>query len=199
VIVLVTLFAFLACKRDRVLFVTLSSGYAGICLELSLLLIFQIIFGYVYLWISLFVTLFMIGLGSGALAARRWRKNPDRQTVLQDFMLIILVGLVFWLSVSSSKFHADASLSLIQCGIIPLLLFGSSMAVGWQFVAISHQLELGRKATQITGMLYLADLAGASCGTVLTSLFLLPRFGIPGVLLSAALVKLASLAVFTQT
>jgi len=194
VIVLVVIFAFLACKRDRLLLVTFSSGYAGICLELSLLFIFQIIFGYVYLWISLFVTLFMIGLVSGALAARRWRKDPVRQTVFQDFILIILVGLVFGLAVSSRR--SDASLSLIQFGIIPLILFGSSLAVGWQFVAISHQ--LGGKAAQITGRLYLADLAGASCGTVLTSLFLLPQFGIPGVLLSAALVKLISLVVFSQ-
>jgi hypothetical protein len=161
---------------------------------LSQLLIFQIIFGYVYLWISLFVTLFMIGLLSGALGARRWRKDPVRQTVFQDLILILLVGLVFWLAVSSRK--SDASLSLIQCGIIPLLLLGSSLAVGWQFVTISHQ--LGGNAARITGRLYLADLAGASCGAMLTSLFLFPQFGIPGVLLSAALVKLVSLAVFSQ-
>ncbi|MEW5804427.1 MAG: hypothetical protein AB1847_20210 [bacterium] len=196
VIVLAALFAFLACRQDSLLLVTFSSGYAGMCLELSLLLLFQIIFGYVYLWISLFVTLFMIGLGAGALAARKWRQDPLRQTGFQDVMLILLACLVLGLAVFSRRFHAEAFLSIIQCGIIPFLIFGSGLAVGWQFVAISHQ--FAGQAGRITGGLYLADLAGASCGTLLTSLFLLPQFGISGVLLSAALVKSASLAVVTR-
>lgn len=190
--VLTALCILLAWQQDGLLLVTFSSGYTGISLELSLLFLFQTIFGYVYLWISLFVTLFMIGLGAGALAARKWRKDPVAQTLVQDVILILLVSLICGLAIFGKSLQADVFLSVIQCGIIPLLIFGSALAVGWQFVAVSHQLV--GKAPRITGKLYLADLSGASCGTLVTSLFLLPRFGILGVLLSAALVKSVSLA-----
>ncbi|MEW6380924.1 MAG: hypothetical protein AB1611_15125 [bacterium] len=194
--VLLALCLLVAWQRDKLLLVTFSSGYTGISLELSLLFLFQTIFGYVYLWISLFITLFMIGLGAGALAARKWRKDPVGQTLVQDSILILLVSLICGLAVFGRSLQADVLLSVVQCGIIPVLIFGSALAVGWQFVAVSHQL-IG-KVPRITGKLYLADLAGASCGTLVTSLFLLPGFGILGVLLSAALVKSASLAALVK-
>ena len=47
---------------------------------------------------------------------------------------------------------------------------------------------------EITGRLYLADLAGAACGTILTGLLFLPKIGIIGVLISVILLKGLSLA-----
>lgn len=186
----------IAYQQDSLLGVTFSSGYTGISLELSLLFLFQTIFGYVYLWISLFVTLFMIGLGSGALAARKWKNDPARQTFIQDLVLFLLISLALWLTMFGRSLQADAFLSIVQCGIIPVLIFGSALAVGWQFVAVSHYLD--GATPRITGQLYLADLAGASCGTIVTSLWLLPRFGIAGILISAAVVKSASLLILIK-
>jgi len=191
VLFLIALFAALASQWDSKRLVTLTSGYAGISLELSLIILFQILFGYVYLWISLFVTLFMMGSLAGALSARKCRKNPLRQIRFYDFSLILLAGLVFMIAVFSKQSQSTIALSAIRYGIIPLLTFCSALAVGWQFVAVSHQLK--GSAAKITGKLYLADLAGASCGTMFTSLLFLPKFGIQGVLVSIVLVKIISL------
>lgn len=190
VLFLIALFAGLAFQWDSMRLVTLTSGYAGISLELCLIILFQILFGYVYLWISLFVTLFMMGSLAGAFSARKWRGKPWRQIRFYDFALILLAGLVFIVAVFSKQSQSIITLSVIRYGIIPLLTFCSAMAVGWQFVAVSHQLK--GTAAKITGRLYLADLAGASCGTMFTSLLLLPKFGIQGVLISIVLVKLIS-------
>jgi len=45
----------------------------------------------------------------------------------------------------------------------------------------------------ITGRLYVSDLAGAACGTILTGLVFLPKIGIIGVLISIAALKGLSL------
>ncbi|MCK4728384.1 MAG: hypothetical protein KAT27_05635, partial [Desulfobacterales bacterium] len=46
---------------------------------------------------------------------------------------------------------------------------------------------------EITGRLYVSDLAGAACGTILTGLVFLPKIGILGVLTSVLVLKCLSL------
>jgi hypothetical protein len=46
---------------------------------------------------------------------------------------------------------------------------------------------------EITGRLYMADLAGAACGTILTGLLFLPKIGIMGVMASVLILKGLSL------
>jgi hypothetical protein len=49
-------------------------------------------------------------------------------------------------------------------------------------------------AGAILGPLYLADLTGAASGAILTSLVLLPRFGLAGVILTVLVLKAVSLS-----
>ena len=184
----------------KVPFITLSSGYAGISLELSLIILFQIIFGYLYLWICVFITLFMIGALIGALSAKKWATTAISHLILPDTGFILLsLGILFLAFFYKTLQHAF-SLILIHYGLIPLLIFISAVMVGWQFVAIArrytHQSE--RSSAKITGSLYLADLAGASFGTFFISLFLLPKFGLMGILLSVIIVKCISLIILCK-
>ncbi|MGA1875176.1 MAG: hypothetical protein ACMUIA_06190 [bacterium] len=192
VLILVSLLALLACSGNILRFTPLSSGYAGISLELTVIILFQIIFGYIYSWVSFFITLFMAGSMAGALAALRWEKSSLRQIFSLDIAQIFVAVIMFVLAAFNKQLQSNLSLFLVHYGILPLLTFSSAMAVGWQFAAMSRHLK-GTTAA-ITGSLYLADLAGASCGTMFTTLLILPRWGIQGILFSVIAVKVINLA-----
>ncbi len=189
--VLLIAFAVLACRRDRLGFTILTSGYAGMAFELSLLLLFQIIYGYVYLRICAFITLFMIGSALGAVASGRLRKSASWQVLASDAGLIVLALLSTVSVLAGIRLKGEIWLSSMQYLIIPSLIFLAAFAAGCQFSAVSR-MACGTGA-EITGNLYLADLAGAACGTILTGLLFVPKIGIIGVLISVFVLKGLSL------
>lgn len=191
--VLILVFAVLACRKDALRFTILTSGYAGMAFELSLLLLFQVIYGYVYLRICGFITLFMIGSGLGAFVSGKVKKKPFWQVLSCDGGLMVLAVLACVGSLAGIHVKSQVGLFSMQYVIIPSLIFLAAFAAGCQFSAVSR-LARGTGA-EITGRLYLADLAGAACGTILTGLLFLPRIGIIGVLISVLVLKGLSLGV----
>jgi len=190
---LILMFAVLACRRDALRFTILTSGYAGMAFELSLILLFQVIYGYVYLRICGFITLFMIGSGVGAFVSGKVRTKPVWQVVACDGSLMVLAALACVGSLAGIHVKSQVWLFSMQYAIIPTLIFLVAFAAGSQFSAVSR-LARGTGA-EITGRLYLVDLAGAACGTILTGLLFLPRIGIIGVLISVLVLKGLSLGV----
>ena len=180
-------FAVLACRRDLLRFTIMTSGYAGMAFELSLLLLFQVIFGYVYLRICIFVTLFMIGSAMGALTSGRSARGSQWEVLATESAFIVLALLACVAAFVGVGAKGPASLFAMQYVVIPSLIFFVAFAAGCQFSAISR-LARGTGA-EITGRLYVADLSGAACGTILTGLFLLPEIGITGVLVSILMLK----------
>jgi len=189
--VLVLIFAGLACRKSPLRFMVLTSGYAGMAFELCLLLLFQVIYGYVYLRICGFITLFMIGSASGALVSIWVKKRPFLQILVCDGGLIVLAALSCGGAVAGIHVKSQAWLFAMQYVVIPCLIFLVAFGAGWQFSVVSR-MSKGAE-TEITGRLYLADLAGAACGTILTGLLFLPRLGIVGVLVSVLALKCVSL------
>ncbi|MDY6952485.1 MAG: hypothetical protein SWE60_13310 [Thermodesulfobacteriota bacterium] len=189
--ILVLIFAALACGKAPLRFTVLTSGYAGMAFELSLILFFQVIYGYVYLRICGFITLFMIGSALGALVSVRVERAPFFQTLACDGGLILLAALSCVGAVAGIHAKSQVWLFAMQYGIIPSLIFLVAFAAGWQFAVVSRRSQGAE--TEITGRLYLADLAGAACGTILTGLLFLPRLGIVGVLVSVLALKVVSL------
>ena len=183
--------ATLACRKDRLRFTIATSGYAGMAFELSLLLLFQVIYGYVYLRICVFITLYMIGSALGAFVSGRLNKTAIWQILACDASLILFVTLACVAALFGAQVKGPVSLSVMQYVIIPGLLFFVAFAAGCQFSAVSRAARgIG---AEITGRLYLSDLAGAACGTILTGLVFLPKIGIIGVLISVAVLKGMSL------
>ena len=191
--VLILAFAALACRRDPLRFTILTSGYAGMAFELSLLLLFQVIYGYVYLRICGFITLFMIGSALGAFTSGRVKKKPFWQVLSCDAGLIALAVLACVGALAGIRVKGQVSLFSMQYVIIPSLIFLVAFAAGCQFSAVSR-IAQGTGA-EVTGRLYVADLAGAACGTILTGLLFLPKIGIIGVLVSVLVLKCLSLGV----
>ncbi|HID30101.1 MAG TPA: hypothetical protein EYP19_08860, partial [Desulfobacterales bacterium] len=183
--------AALACRKDRLRFTIATSGYAGMAFELSLLLLFQVIYGYVYLRICVFITLYMIGSALGALVSGRLNKTAIWQIVACDASLILFVTLACVAALWGAQVKGPVSLFVMQYAIIPGLLFLVAFAAGCQFSAVSRASR--GVGAEITGRLYLSDLAGAACGTILTGLVFLPKIGILGVLISVAVLKGLSL------
>lgn len=184
-------FAVLACRKDRLRFTIATSGYAGMAFELSLLLLFQVIYGYVYLRICIFITLYMIGSALGAFLSGRLNKTATWQMLTCDASLIIFAALACVAALVGAQLKGHISLFVMQYVTIPGLLFLVAFAAGCQFSAVSRMARgIG---AEITGRLYLSDLAGAACGTILTGLVFLPKMGILGVLISVAVLKGLSL------
>jgi spermidine synthase len=176
---------------DRIRFTVASSGYAGMAFELGLLLLFQVIYGYVYLRMCLFITLYMIGSALGALVSGRLKRSETWQVSACDVGLVAAAGLGCWAAQVGPQLKAHGSLFLMQYGVIPFLLFIVAFVAGYQFSTVSR-IARGSGA-EITGRLYVSDLAGAACGTILTGLVFLPKMGVIGVLISVGALKVVSL------
>jgi spermidine synthase len=161
--------------------------------ELSLLLLFQVIYGYVYLRICLFITLYMIGSALGAFMSGKINKSAPWQVLVCDASLIVLAALAAVAALLGPHLRGNLALFIMQYATIPILLFLVAFAAGCQFSAVSRVARgLG---AEITGRLYVSDLAGAACGTILTGLVFLPKMGILGVLISVAALKGLSLLI----
>lgn len=192
-VIAMLLFAAAACRTDRLRLTIATSGYATMAFELSLLLLFQVIYGYVYLGICLFITLYMIGSALGAYVSRRLHRSPAWQVLACEVSLLGFAGLATTAALSEAHLKGHLALFLMQYVTVPGLLFLVAFAAGCQFSAVSRL--AGGAGAEITGRLYLSDLAGAACGTILTGLVFLPKMGIIGVLVSVAGLKALSLGV----
>ncbi|OEU49589.1 MAG: hypothetical protein BA872_02780 [Desulfobacterales bacterium C00003060] len=186
-------FAVLACRKDRLRFTIATSGYAGMAFELSLVLLFQVIYGYIYIGICVFITLYMIGSALGALVSGRLNKTATWQILACDASLILFAVLACVAALVGTHMKGQTSLFVMQYIAIPGLLFIVAFVAGCQFSAVSRVARgLG---AEITGRLYMSDLAGAACGTILTGLVFLPKIGIIGVLISVVVLKGLSMGV----
>jgi spermidine synthase len=193
----VTVFVILALAvvagcRDLLRFTIASSGYAGMAFELALLLLFQVIYGYVYLRMCLFITLYLIGSALGAMASGTLKTSERWQVLACDAGLILCAGLACVAAQVGTHIKGHSSLFVMQYGVIPALMFVLAFVAGYQFSTVSRMARgIG---AEITGRLYVSDLAGAACGTILTGLIFLPKIGVIGVLISVAALKAVSLA-----
>ncbi len=203
--------ALLACapaRRSRsagdvppeILGAVMTGGFAAMALELAVLLLFQVIFGNLYLRLSLLVTLFLAGAAIGALLGPRLPGSARVQIRVADVAVAALalalvaigaVGTGAWPLGGSDTGAAAAGRWLAGAALLPALSLLAAVPIGVQFAAAGR---VSPGAASHLGRLYLADLAGAASGTLSAGLWLLPRGGIPAVLLAVCALKLASLA-----
>ena len=184
-------FAGMACRRNRVHFTIMTSGFSGMALELTFLLLFQVIYGYVYLGMCLMVTLFMMGSALGVLLAKKRYGVPGKALMGTDLILVFLSCLGCVIALTGMGWRSATALFFMQFALIPGVIFATACTVGYQFSAATR--AVAGTPSEVIGRLYLADLAGAACGTILTGLVFIPRIGIIGVLVSVAIIKTVSL------
>lgn len=148
-------------------FVLFSTGCMTMGCEILVVFAFQIFFGYIYLQIGLIVTVFLAGLLPGAWFGEKWRKRGERLLTITDTLLIALLGL-FILALHSIPQWLPVSFFLA-------FGFAVSLACGFQFPVALYLRGGGNPAIIRT---FSADLIGAACGTLATSVLLIPYFGI---------------------
>lgn len=165
-----------------------TGGFSAASLEICLMLAYQVFFGSLYLATALFFALFMGGLAWGSL----WNRIPGRFSKMKSyaFLQMLLALFAVLLPLILEGFEAFGRHGrLLQClffVLVCLLAFG----VGYEFFLAS---QLRASAIAVTSAInYSTDLLGSAFGAFLTSIFLLPSFGL---IMSCLLV--ASLNIFT--
>jgi len=154
-------------RVSREEFVLFSTGGMTMGSEILVIFAFQIYFGYIYLQIGIIITLFLAGLLPGAWLGNRLCHQGKQILVLTDVFLI--ASLVLFIMAITN--FAD------RLPVAFYLAFGFvvSLVCGFQFpVALYLRGSDNIAATRS----FSADLIGAACGTLLTSVILIPYVGI---------------------
>ena len=181
-LIVLTLIYLFRIKREE--FVLFSTGAMTMGSEILVIFAFQIFYGYIYFQIGLIVTVFLAGLLPGALLGDRLREKGKQILVLTDGLLITMMGIL----ILALKIGGD------RLPVFFFLVFGFmvSLACGFQFPVALH---LGGSGNSAVTRSFSADLIGAACGTLITSLVLLPYFGLIWAAAGLIGLKLASLIV----
>jgi spermidine synthase len=165
-------------------FVLFSTGFTVMGSELLVIFAFQIFFGYIYFQIGLIVTVFLAGLLPGAWFGHGFRYRSKQTLALADGLLILLMGVLI-VVLKQGSYRLPVSFFLCYG-------FAVSLICGFQFpVALYLR---GGDAPAVT-QTFSADLIGAAFGTLMTSVVLIPYFGIIWAAAGLIGLKLLSLTV----
>jgi spermidine synthase len=177
--VLTVIYLFRICKEEFVLF---STGFMTMGSEILVVFAFQIYFGYIYLQIGIIITVFLAGLLPGAWLGNRWQQHGKKILALTDGLLIIFL-LLFIIALLSLADRLPVSFFLVFGFVV-------SLACGFQFPVALYLRGSDSAAAVRT---FSADLIGAACGTLITSMVLIPNLGIIWATVGLLSLKLISL------
>ena len=153
-----------------------ASGFAGMGLEVLLLLTFQVIYGHVYQHLGLIVTAFLGGSAVGATWANR--STTDARTLLLRLdgalALIPFALMPILLAINST------AAALLHTFFPPLLF---SLLTGVVGFLVGAQLPVAARLTfrsveETAASLFALDLLGASAGGLLIAAFCIPLLGL---------------------
>jgi spermidine synthase len=174
---LVLLLVLVMWRIDSVGFAVFSSGFAGISLELVILVGFQVLYGYVYGKMGVIITAFMLGLALGAFYVTKRLEKVSKRTV--SLLSISIAAYSLLLPLFFYLVHAvenDAVLGVMASLIFPAITVIIGILVGALFPAAS-KLRF-KEAGATSGRFYFYDYAGACIGAVLVTVLLIPLLGI---------------------
>ncbi len=185
-------------RNAAVILAIASTGFAGMTLNIVLMLVFQIFHGLLYQRIGVLVAAFMLGLALGALAMAGIVENVRRDVRALVSTEVAIIGYAILLPFLVMRLPEIADLSRLLPQETPLTLLNclAGLLVGLQF-PLANKIYLGTSQGgfgRVAGGLYASDLTGAVFGALLTSVFLIPILGIRGTCLTVVIFKLASLA-----
>lgn len=177
--VLGLIYLFRITREEFVLFTT---GCMTMGSEILVIFAFQIFFGYVYFQIGLIITVFLAGLFPGAWQGHRLRQKGKRVLLFTDCLLIIFMA-AFIMSILFIGDHLPIAFFFIFGALV-------SFACGFQFPVALH---LRKDDNPAATRAFSADLIGAACGILVSSVFLIPYFGLIWTAVILMAIKIMSL------
>jgi spermidine synthase len=158
-------------------------GMTGTALEIVLILSFQTIYGYVYNLIGAVIAAFMAGILLGSLSIQRLFSRIKYPVLFLGLIILscgVYAGCIPLLLTAIKSVAPHFGVGLITKGLFPVLNGVAGFFIGAAFPLANHiYFKAGNQLVgSVTGMLYGADLLGGMAGALMTSLFLLPLFGL---------------------
>ena len=195
-------FLFLGRKRrflpQAISYSIITTGFAGMIFDLTIIFAFQALYGYVFSWIGILVASFMAGAAGGALAATAVMARIKNCLKLFISTEVAVTLYSFGLPVVLFALHTglDASGFVLFRMLILIISFVSGFLTGCQFpLANELYLENSANLSRTAGLLYASDLLGGWFGGILGAVLLLPVLGLTGTCISVGLLKITSLVV----
>jgi spermidine synthase len=179
------------------------SGFAGLGMEILWFRHFSIMLGAFRAVFALLLTVVLVGIGAGSLIAaalqRRVKSSGSLLIAIQSLFVVFTLAGMWWAdssvidrTVSSAVRAFGAATAIDQLAsptalnevwfnlrpmllevALPALLMGFSFPLGNALIQRAEQ-SVGHRA----GVLYLANTAGAVCGSLVAGFVLLPLFGL---------------------
>ena len=189
VILIIAASALLWRRNNAVYYSIFTTGYSAMAFSVMIILFYQSAYGYVYEMIGLLTSMFMAGMAFGAYIMKSVSRPMKWLRLFEAVMIVLFI--------SSPLFFKQEILFYI------LSLF-CGMAGGIQFTLANQFMKTADPSCSVlkgglpdtartAGRLYAFDLAGSFLGALLTSVFLMPIFGIQNTIIFVVLIKAVSL------
>lgn len=175
-------------RLRRAEFSLFTTGATAMGAEVLVIFAFQIFLGYIYREIGLIITVFLAGLLPGAWLGNRL-SGRGRSVLMGTDLLLMLLLAGFLLALSQGGDRLPVSFYLV-------FGFAVSVACGCQFPAA---LQLGGAGNTAAARVFSADLVGAACGTLVTSVVLIPWLGLFPAILCLISLKSVSFVLMAAT
>ncbi|MBN1829026.1 MAG: fused MFS/spermidine synthase [Deltaproteobacteria bacterium] len=161
-----------------------STGVVASSVEVTILLLYQIVNGSVYSGIGMIIASFMIGLAGGSFAAVRIKKCARNMLISLEAGIILYLLIVCLILNSGGKYLNAFTIAILTTSI--------GFLAGAEFPVAGRSVD--RPSYETAGLLYAADFTGAAAGAFLSAVFLIPFIGILRTLLLLFLGKFLILA-----
>ncbi|MFA5794030.1 MAG: spermine synthase [Candidatus Brocadiia bacterium] len=180
-------------SRMAIPIVLVSTGFAGMVVNLMLIFAFQVVFGYVFHQIGLMVTAFMVGIAAGGFVMTFYMdkiKWHFQAMIIIEIMLIIF-SIVLPRLQDVQNGVAGQAIFLLCAGMVGIV-------IGAEF-PLAIRLYSGRakegNSSGAAGLLYGADLLGGWLGGMVGGVVLLPVIGFINTIMVIVVIKVGSIIV----
>ncbi len=159
--------------------ITMTSGFAAMTINITLIFAFQAAYGYIYQTIAVLVASFMMGLSIGAYSINKMMGRIKRPIdALAGIVLGICAYSLLLIPILSSLLSPNARTPTEMTYFILNGLVGFLNGLIFPLATKAYLKESDRISV-VAGKLYAFDLIGACIGAILTGVFLVPVLGIP--------------------
>jgi spermidine synthase len=184
-VILIIASSVLLWRRNKAVYYSIfTTGYSAMAFSVMIILFYQAAYGYVYEMIGLLTSMFMAGTAFGAYIMRSVSR-PMKWLRLFEAVTILLF-------ISSPLFFRQEALFYVLnmfCGITG----GIQFTLANQFLESTVLLGERHDTAGTAGRLYAFELGGSFLGALLTSIFLMPIFGLQNTIIFVVLIKAVSL------